>query len=175
MNNNKTLNLKDFLKEFIDQTLKVQKEDKASLYQNALEEEEKQIKFTSPDVKDEETRKMLKSGDIDISAVIEKLNFIRSGKSFRDDKVKSALQTYFEELEVSERVALFSFLKGLAQIVTQEIPGEEALAPKDDPALISMKKNNKSNKVVIKPKITKAGKPSEEEDATGPAPIVPKK
>lgn len=117
--------------------------------------------------------------------IIEKLNTIRSGRSFRDDDVKGSFVDWFSQLKQPEKVALFAFLKGIAQIVTGEIPGDEAVDPKDDPADVTMKKQNthgatnapvaKEKSRHIKPNVVKEPLPSptkksssHEEDTTPP-------
>jgi hypothetical protein len=138
---------------------------------------------------DDETEK-LKKGDIQPKDIVEKLNSIRSGKSFKDSAVASAIDEYVQSLKKPERVALMAFLKGIAQIVTGEVPGKAAEDPGKHPADVKMDKGNEPKTIQKKPNIIKGGnttspgtqKPAdaalgggEEEDTTPPAPIVPKK
>lgn len=157
---------------------------KSTLQKKALQEKEKQDASSSgsseekPDVGQEEEK--LKKGDVTVDDVIEKLNSIRSGKSFNDDAVKSALGKYFDELDKPEKTALLAFLKGISQIVTGEVSGGEAIDPGDKPADVEMEKKTGSKKVSIKPNIIKApdiekNKKPNAEDASGPVPITPKK
>lgn len=159
-----TIALKDFLSSVINETL-------ASKKKLIVEQ-------------DEDEKENLKSGDISADEVIEKLNTIRAGKSFKDEKIKSAMESYVNDLDDAEKTALFAFLKGIAQIVGGEVEGKEALEPSDKPASVKMEKKPSSQKVTIKPNVIKkpsAGeKPKERaskspEDTTPPAPIVPKK
>lgn len=159
-----TIALKDFLSSVINETL-------ASKKKLIVEQ-------------DEDEKENLKSGDISADEVIEKLNTIRAGKSFKDEKIKSAMESYVSDLDDAEKTALFAFLKGIAQIVGGEVEGKEALEPSDKPASVKMEKKPSSQKVTIKPNVIKkpsAGeKPKERaskspEDTTPPAPIVPKK
>lgn len=159
-----TIALKDFLSSVINETL-------ASKKKLIVEQ-------------DEDEKENLKSGDISADEVIEKLNTIRAGKSFKDEKIKSAMESYVSDLDDAEKTALFAFLKGIAQIVGGEVEGKEALEPSDKPANVKMEKKPSSQKVTIKPNVIKkpsAGeKPKERaskspEDTTPPAPIVPKK
>ena len=133
----------------------------------------------------DEEKEALKSGNITSDEVIEKLNTIRAGKSFKDEQIKSAMESYINDLDDAEKTALFAFLKGIAQIVGGEVEGKQATEPSDKPANVKMEKKPSSQKVTIKPNVIKkpsAGgeKPKEKaskspEDTTPPAPIVAKK
>jgi hypothetical protein len=145
-------------------------------------------------------KEALASGDVTYDDVVEKLNTIRSGKSFKDSAIESAMKSYVDDLEDAEKTALFAFLKGIAQIVTGEIPGEEAIEPGDDPSDVQMskkdssshpeksapqgnepKKQVQSQKRSIRPNVTKTSAPTQRkpapgvEDTSGPAPIVAKR
>lgn len=156
---------------------------KSTLQKKALQEKEKQD-ASSPDTKEKsdaghETEK-LKKGDVTVDDVIEKLNSIRSGKSFNADDVKSSLGKYFDELDKPEKTALLAFLKGISQIVTGEVSATAAIDPGDAPADVEMEKKTGSQKVSIKPNIIKApnvekSKKPGIEDTSGPVPIMPKK
>lgn len=159
---------------------------KSTLQKKALQEKEKQDSTASGSGNAEEEKpdlgpeaEKLKKGDITVDDVIEKLNSIRSGKSFNADDVKSALSKYFDELEKPEKTALLAFLKGISQIVTGEVSGDSAIDPGDKPAGVEMKKTG-TQKVSIKPNIIKApdiekSKKPGAEDTSGPVPITPKK
>jgi hypothetical protein len=119
-------------------------------------------------------KQVMKKGEVTAEKIIDKLNTIRSGKSFRDAEIKSSLQEYIDSLKKPEKIALFAFLKGIAQIVTGEIIGDAAVEPSDPAPAISMKKA--TVKKVIKPTIIKKRASEEgEEDTSPPAPIKPKK
>ena len=159
-----TIALKDFLSSVINETLSSKKK--------LIVEQ------------DEGEKENLKSGDISADEVIEKLNTIRAGKSFKDQNIKTAMESYVSDLDDAEKTALFAFLKGISQIVGGEVEGQEALEPSDKPANVKMEKKPSSQKVTIKPNVIKkpsAGeKPKEKaskspEDTTPPAPIVAKK
>jgi len=156
---------------------------KATLQRRALREKELQNAASSEEPKEkdsgEETEK-LKKGDITVDDVIEKLNSIRSGKSFNDKDISEALKKYFEELEAAEKTALLAFLKGISQIVTGEVSADIAIDPGDKPAGIEMKKTTGPEKVSIKPNVIKApdiekNKKPSAEDTIGPLPISAKK
>lgn len=125
---------------------------------------------------DDETDK-LKSGEIKAEDVVEKLNSIRSGKSFKDSAVKEPMHQYIESLSQPEKTALLAFLKGIAQIVTGEVPAQNAVDPGKDPADVTMQKEPAQKKKTVKPNVIKAQQPKQggQEDTTAPAPIVPKK
>lgn len=124
----------------------------------------------------------MKEGNVNVDQVIEKLNTIRSGKSFKDDQIRASLEQYFKSLKSPERVALLAFLKGIAQIVTGEVVGDKAVEPSDPAPSVTMKKADYRR--VIKPVIIKKSTKKEQgksaaagEDVTPPtpAPIKPKK
>jgi hypothetical protein len=78
----------------------------------------------------------MKLGNINLEMVIEKLNQIRSGRSFKDSEILYQMQVYFKQLNDNEKLALYAFLKGLSQIVTGTIPGDAAAEPEDtDPGI----------------------------------------
>lgn len=163
--------LKDYLSCVINESLK------SKLQTQALREEENQ-KLMSSDNEDEDTTAM-KKGDIKADDVIEKLNTIRSGKSFKDEEISSKMQTYVSSLEEPERVALLAFLKAIAQIVTGEVESQDVVDPSKSPANIQMKRTSSGKTVTVKPTIVKSEKKGEKkssgEDTSGPAPIQPKK
>jgi hypothetical protein len=182
---------------------------KQSLYQNAVDEKEKQQKMLGEEdddlfggddegeekKDDKETsdsgsskttdaeKDKLKKGEIETKDIVDKLNTIRSGKSFKDESISAHLDEYVKSLSKAEKVALLAFLKGLAQIVTGEIPAADATNPADPDPDVEMKKGDKEEKKTksIKPNVIKAPekeksekKPSSE-DTSGPVPITPKK
>jgi hypothetical protein len=106
------------------------------------------------------------AGDVDLDQIIEKLNTIRSGKSFKDSLVQQRFNKYFEGLQDAEKVALFAFLKGIAQIVTGEVEPDEAIEPSDKPADVSMKKGPNVQKKSIKPNVIKTPEPEPERSNT---------
>ena len=130
---------------------------------------------------DDETEK-LKKGDVKPRDIVDRLNAIRSGRSFKDDKVAKAMDDYINSLSKPEKVALFAFMKGIAQIVTGEVPGNQADDPAKHPSDVKMQKGGAAPNVKhIRPNvIAGAGvkndkeKPSEE-DTSAPAPITPKR
>lgn len=146
-------------------------------------------KTVAADSDDEE----LKTGEVTVDSIIAKLNAIRSGKSFREDAVKQSMEEYVQSLQVAERTALLAFLKGIAQIVTGEVAGQQAVDPADPDPSVKMQKDGTGDagsggkpsggeKRTIKPNvITHSGggkqkKPSSEDtSAPAPVPITPKR
>lgn len=128
-------------------------------------------------------KEKLKKGDVTTQDVVDKLNTIRGGKSFKDEEISAKLDEYVGSLTKAEKTALLAFLKGLAQIVTGEVPAAQAVDPSDKPAGVEMKKTDSAEKKekTLKPTVVKAPpkektekKPSSE-DTSGPVPISPKK
>lgn len=147
-------------------------------------------KTIAADSDDEE----LKSGEVTVDSIISKLNAIRSGKSFREDVVKQSMEEYVQSLQVAERTALLAFLKGIAQIVTGEVAGQQAVDPADPDPSVKMQKDGTGGtgggggkpsggeKRTIKPNVithSGGGKPKKPsaEDTSAPAlvPITPKR
>lgn len=133
---------------------------------------------------DDETEK-LKGGNIEPKDITDKLNSIRSGKSFKDDAVAGAMDEYINSLSKEEKIALLAFLKGIAQIVTGEVAAQQAQDPSDKPSDIQMQKGNPKQVKHVTPNVIKSQtpkpskKPGEEENTeapkAGPPPITAKK
>ena len=183
--------LSSIIRDVINETIK------SDLYSNAVDEKERQEAMTEDDddeldfededkgsskTLDSEIEKLAK-GNVSADDVIEKLNSIRAGRSFRDEAISSKLEEYIESLTKAEKVALLAYLKGLSQIVTGEFDVDDVMDPGDDPATIAMKKKNQVQKKTLKPNIIKKPMKDEEEkkkkppaeDTSGPVPIKPKK
>lgn len=173
---------------------------KSQLYQNAIDEKERQKAQLDEEDDDlfgseeggeekptasktgEDEKEKLKKGDITADDVVDKLNAIRSGKSFKDESIAAKLEEYVESLSKPEKTALLAFLKGLAQIVTGEVEAKAAIDPSSNPASVKMEKGEQEQKKSIKPNVIKAPAKEEkkekkpaEEDTSGPVPITPKK
>jgi hypothetical protein len=140
-----------------------------------------------PDDDDEHSSKTMdddtdamEEGDVTPKDVVEKLNSIRSGHSFKDEKVKAEMEQYVESLSTAEKTALFTFLKGIAQIVTGEVQPEELAKPQSKPSDVKMQKGPTVQHKTVKPNVIKGNAPKENkkpsaEDTSGPVPITPKK
>lgn len=150
-------------------------------------DEEDETKSSADDESSKSSKTMddekskLKKGDITAEDVIEKLNSIRSGKSFKDEEVKNKLSEYVESLSKAEKTALFAFLKGIAQLVTGEFEPTAAVEPSDKDPGVAMKKKGEAQKVTVKANVIKKvpetdkSKKKSAEDTSGPVPIAPKK
>jgi len=162
---------------------------KATLQRKAIQEKEKQaaLSKSSSEKNDKNDKKeknneadKIKKDEISIDNVVEKINSIRSGKSFKDETVLAAFKKYFEGLKDTEKTALISFLEGISKIVTGEFSDDKIDDPSDAPNNIEMKKTNDIQKKSIKPNVIKAPNIEKEkkksaEDTSGPVPITPKK
>ena len=127
------------------------------------EEGEVELKVLSPE----------EMSEIDVEAIIGEINKMRSGESLKDQNIREQLASYFDVLNVAERKMLFSYLQGLAQIMSQSASGTDAARPgiyklkaaemvqKDDSSPQQAKK--KSKQIGPKPPA---------EDPSSPAPIV---
>lgn len=128
-----------------------------------------------------EDKKKLESGDIAAADVVEKLNTIRSGKSFKDEEIMKKMTEYVDKLQKAEKTALLTFLKALSQIVTGEVSIEDVVKTSDTPGDVKMVKDSEVKKRTIKPTVIKM-QPKEEdkskktpaEDTKGPVPITAK-
>lgn len=121
-----------------------------------------------------------------VAEIIDQLNAIRGGRSFKEPQVEQELARYFDGLEPSEQDALHAYLKGLAQIVSGQVEAGSAEEPKDHgvEAVATGKKSRTIKPNVVKkaaaphaPVGTPAASPTAPpvEDTRSPAPIVPKK
>ena len=188
--------LSSIIKDVINETIK------QDMWRTAQEERRRQQQFSELDEADDDElfddgeedskgstktlddeKDKLSKGEISTDDIVDRLNSIRAGHSFRDEKIASQLDEYVESLTKAEKVALLAYLKGISQIVSGEFTGEEAMEPGDNPASVAMKKKNAQQKKTIKPNIIKKPMKDEEEskkkppaeDTSGPVPIKPKK
>lgn len=79
----------------------------------------------------------------DVDDVVDKLNQIRAGKSFKDDNINAALRVYFNGLQPDQKENLLQHLRGISQIVSgvgdtpndqQNQSQQPAPAPEQPPA-----------------------------------------
>ena len=104
----------------------------------------------------------LQKGSITLDMVVDKLNSIRSGKSFKDDAIASQMGTYFDDLNDNEKLALYAFLKGISQIVTGEIQGQNAQEPEDAGQKVVDNGQGPQGRVKhVRPNIVKKTQPSQ--------------
>lgn len=71
----------------------------------------------------------IQKGAITLEMIIDKFNAIRSGRSFKEKSIKQQMMQYFDRLTDDEKVALYAFMKGIAQIVTGEFTGYQPVTP----------------------------------------------
>ena len=88
------------------------------------EEVEVDVEETEPSVLSPEELEQ-----IDIDAVIDQLNSMRSGKSLKDEGVRKELSDYYEGLSAGEKKSMFAFLQGLSDIMSAGVPGADAPKP----------------------------------------------
>jgi len=138
---------------------------------------------TDPSKDDNESEESVR-----VETIVDQLNSIRGGQSFKETKVMDELTRYFDALEDSEQDALHAYLKGIAQIVSGQVDAGAAEEPKDHG--VATKSNGKVTRT-IKPSvmrkaiapasahvgapITRKAAPPPKEDTSAPAPIIPKK
>lgn len=125
------------------------------------------------------------ASDVTVESVVQQLNAIRGGKSFKDTLVQQELARYFDGLDDSEKEALHAYLKGLAQIVSGQIEAGQAEEPSDygvETKTMGKKthqvKPNVVKKSAVKPSPTASaplGAPKEDTTPPAPGPIIPKK
>jgi hypothetical protein len=131
-----------------------------SLHSAAVDEQDQQDAATSD-------KERLQTGDVTSDDVVKKLNSIRAGRSLRDDDIKTNIEKYVNGLSKAERTALLAYLKGIEQIVSGQVPADQAEDPaKPDPG-IEMKKKMNGNVRHIKPTIIR--KPMTHGHAAGTA------
>jgi outer membrane protein assembly factor BamA len=116
-----------------------------------------------------------------VDELIEKLNVIRGGKSFKDQQVLAQLTSYFDKLKDAEKKALIGFLEGIAQIATGQVETNNLTNVVD--TNVQIKDGDKQNVISIKPTIIKklpnqpipSAPKTKVEDTSAPVPITPVK
>ena len=125
---------------------------------------------------------LLRGGEVRAEHIVDKLNTIRSGKSFRDSTVSVRMSEYINSLSKAERTALLAFLKGIAQVVVGEIPSPEGpTEPDASPADVEMTKGEKQKTKSLEPNVIrtaaanvkKTKSSGEDTSAPEPSPITP--
>lgn len=150
---------------------------------DSLNEKEKQVKVEkSLTVDSDEHDDVTPDQDHTVEDVIEKLNTIRSGRSLRDEDVKQQFSKYYEELSDAEKLALYSLLTGIGQILTTGLDSSEAEEPEDHDAIHihATGDTDEEGKKSIKPHVVKTVTVSDSEDDSleddsPPTPIKPVK
>jgi len=182
--------LTDILDNIITQSIRAAKKKSQNLFEadesdsfgnDTAEDKEDKEAINTNSKDDSEDKEKLKQGDINVDDIVDKLNAIRSGKSYKDENILSKLTEYIDELNNAEKTALLTFLKALAQIVTGEIASKDIIKPTDKPADIAMEKETAVKKrtitplVIKKPELEDEKKKTPAEDTKGPVPIAAKK
>lgn len=73
--------------------------------------------------------------------VVKKFNDIRSGKSLKNEKVKSSLKKYFNGLSGPERVALIAYLNALSDIIVKGEDVSDVDDPSEEPYVVDMNRH----------------------------------
>lgn len=84
--------------------------------------------------------------------IIDKLNSIRSGRSFNDSAVSQNLDTYLQNTPDDQKQLIAAFLQGVAQIVTGQVAAAQA-TPAQDAGVQIVAQN--SNVRTVKPTVIK--------------------
>jgi len=71
-----------------------------------------------PEQPDQTTAQKPEQTSPDVDDVVDKLNQIRAGKSFKDDNINAALRVYFNGLQPDQKENLLQHLRGISQIVS---------------------------------------------------------
>lgn len=100
--------------------------------------------------------------ELSVRNVIAKLNAIRSGKSFKDADVIARMGEYFEDLNLPQRLALFAFLEGLAEVIATDVAGKAARAPSDPDINVDMTQEQGEQEVDKDMSQARVAKPAEE-------------
>ena len=130
----------------LDSGKKKKKSDEVDEGDDAKEAPDKKH-VTSVDVAEEEAPGVIpdaeKIADAGASEIIDKLNIMRSGKSLKDEEVRNQIESYVEGLETGARQMLFVALSGLAQVMSGDIDGEDAVNPEDVDIEVQSKRRKK--------------------------------
>lgn len=151
--------ISNIIREAVDETLR------SAQYERGLQEKELQNAM-SPKAAQEKEQKSTQSatgkddqealkGAVDSDMIVEKINTLRSGKSLNDANIRNKFDQYFNSLSDAEKTAMFAFFKGVAQIVTGEVPAEQAIEPSDSPANVKMQKGPNKQEKHIQPNVIK--------------------
>ena len=108
-----------------------------------------------------------------IDQIISAINIIRSGRSFKDAPVKVELEKYLNDLDDKEKGILITFLKGLSQVASGQIPGDQATEPGDG-GKYRVISTAGGSKIQVKPAGGGgAATPQSQEDTSAPAAAPP--
>lgn len=106
-----------------------------SFFKKLFEAVEGDVEADSPTAQppeaDESIKKIKLDRKVTVEEIVEKINSIRAGRSLSNKNIRMQLEVYFSDLDEDEKLSLFAFLSGIAQIVTGEILGKIATEPDD--------------------------------------------
>jgi hypothetical protein len=69
--------------------------------------------------------------EITLIDLTDSLNLLRSGKSLKDEEVKTNIKAFFDQLSTAERQSMYVYINALAGIMTGTETGKEAADPAD--------------------------------------------
>jgi hypothetical protein len=115
---------------------RIQQDSEAfSFFKKLFEAVEGDVEADSPTAQlpeaDESIKKIKLDRKVTVEEIVEKINSIRAGRSLSNKNIRMQLEVYFSDLDEDEKLSLFAFLSGIAQIVTGEILGKIATEPDD--------------------------------------------
>jgi len=137
----------------------------------------------SPEAEDVEVKKEIEKSEEEkdygssFDSVMNAINSIRSGKSFKDSTIKKQAVDYYDKLNEYERTIVQVFFSEFARILTGAVTGAEAQDPSEPPYNFSIhpasdhdKDNSQSAPGKTNTSIDKrqASLPDEEEDTSAP-------
>ena len=148
-----------------DEPIRPSGEDDEKSVEMDAEEGEVELKVLTPE----------EMSEVDVEAIIDEINKMRSGESLKDQDIREQLASYFDVLNAPERKMLFSYLQGLAQIMSQGASGTDAARPgvyKLKAAEIVQKDDSRSAPPKKRPQAPASGPQPPPEEPSSPAPIV---
>ena len=106
------------------------------------EDEDQEIEVKQPSLED--------FTDVELADLVDQINFVRSGKSVKDEEIMSELSTYFNRLTSGERQAFMIFISSLSQILTGDKKAVDVVYPSSLDIDVAPRKKEKEQKVVTK-------------------------
>lgn len=112
----------------------------------------------------------LKQGQVPTTKdIVQRINFVRAGASLKDDKVKRDIATWLTQLKEPERLAVFTTLDALAQIV---LAGKSAAEAPTFSSPGNLEIKGGEDEVAQSPEPKKPSAPPMKKQAAGPVPIM---
>ena len=138
--------------------------------QDKKAKELKQFKASEKKEVDEAEGEESSSKKVKAQDIVDLFNTMRSGKSLKDEEVRKNFQMYFDSLNGSERVALFSFSQAIADIIAGENTKEDIKnQPQPEDYGVDISKDDEPSEPK---KVKKKSKVSAEPEKDDSAPIV---